>query len=186
MGDKFNIAFNTNFVASLTDTSVAMLNSWDKKGIVSPSILKSSGRGSIRLYSFKDIVEIKTVAYLRQSKISLKQIKNAIDYLKNLNFNSPLSEMVLVSNGIDILTVTQGELNGVMANWIAANKYGQRVMPFIVPIGGITQSIDDAVAHYNKRIEEAEKAEKENKLVSFEDIEETVFGVSSKVDKKRA
>ncbi|MDD3237300.1 MAG: MerR family transcriptional regulator [Candidatus Gastranaerophilales bacterium] len=187
MSDKYDIAFNTNFVASLTGASVSQLNMWDKRGLSSPSVLKSSGRGSVRLYSFKDIVEVKTIVYLRDNNISLKNIKMAIDYLKHtFDYKSPLSELVLISNGKDVLCAPQGEINDISARWIAANKNGQLVMRFMVPLGAITQTIDAAIKKYNERIEEASQEEANDELVSLKDIEESVFGVSSKVYKKRA
>lgn len=185
MEDKYNIAFNTNFVSSLTGATIAQLNIWDKKNIVSPSIMQSSGRGSIRLYSFKDIVEVKTVVYLRTNKIALADIKKAVDYLKNnFNYQSPLAETVLLSNGVDVLAAPQDKINDITAKWLAANKYGQLVMPFVVPLGAITQSIDAAIKKYNERIEEAEKEKESNELLSFDDIEEEIFGVHRKVSKK--
>ena len=182
-----NFAFNTNFVASLTGASISQLNAWDRQGIVSPSILKSSGRGSIRLYSFKDIIEAKTVAHLRANHISLKNIKLAIDYLKNtFDFNRPLAETFLLSNGVDVLCAPQSEITDVCAQWIAANKNGQLVMPFVVPLGAITQTIDAAIKKYNERIQEAEEQELNNELISFNDVEEKIFGIPNKVNKKRA
>jgi len=71
MKNKYNIAFNTKFVSSLTGASVAQLNAWDRQNIVSPSILKAEGKGSMRLYSYEDIVEAKMVYYLRNQKHSL-------------------------------------------------------------------------------------------------------------------
>lgn len=187
MEDKYNIAFNTNFVSSLTGASVAQLNLWDRKNITSPSILKSSGKGSVRLYSFKDIVEIKTVVYLRNLNIKLSEIKKAVDYLKNdFNLSAPLAETVLISNGVDILAAPQQEINSISTQWLAANKYGQLVMRFVVPLGAITHDIDSAIKKYNERIEELEQAKKNDELISFAEFEEKVFGVSSKVSKKRA
>ena len=155
MQDKYNIAFNSNFVASLTGASITQLNIWDKKGIVSPSILKSSGRGSVRLYSFRDIVAIKTVLYLRNNNIKLKDIKNAVEYLKNdFDYSQPLSEIVLLSNGKDVLAAPQQNINDITSKWLAANKFGQLVMPFVVPMGAITKNIDSAIEKYNKRIDE--------------------------------
>ena len=186
MKEKYEIAFNTNFVASLTGASLAQLNVWDKNGVVSPSILKSYGRGSVRLYSFKDIVEIKTAVYLRKTGISLKEIKRAVDYLKeNFDYNSPLSEAVLLSNGKDILAAPQDKLNDICAKWLAANRYGQRVMAFVVPLGAINQTINAAIDRYNQRIKES-VTEDPDTLVSLQDIEEEIFGVSSKIHKKRA
>ena len=186
MESNYDIAFNTNFVASLTGASIAQLNSWDKQGLVSPSILKSEGRGTIRLYSFKDIVEAKTVAYLRGTKISLADIKLAVTYLRDtFDFKSPLSELVLISNGKDVLCAPSSEINDIYSQWLAANKGGQLVMPYVVPFGAITQDINSAIKKYNERIEQAEKQDK-NKMVSLKDIEGKVFGVSGKVHRQRA
>ena len=184
MENKYEIAFNTNFVASLTGATVTQLNNWDKMGLVSPSLLKSSGRGSIRLYSFKDIVEAKTVAHLRANRISLKEIKKAVEYLKSIDYSRPLTELCLISNGVDVLCAPDSEMNDICAKWLAANKYGQLVMPFVVPLGAITQSIDEAIKLYNERIEETLQAREENKLISLEDIEGKVFGVSNKTKSK--
>ncbi len=187
MSNNYEIAFNTNFVSSLTGASVAQLNAWDKKDLVSPSILKSSGRGSVRLYSFKDIIEVKTVLYLRTNNISIPKIKLAIDYLKNnLDYRAPLSELVLLSNGKDVLCAPQSKYNDISAKWLAANKHGQLVMPFVVPLGAITQSIDAAIKKYNERIEEAESNKNDKDLVSLKDIEGEIFGISSNIYSKRA
>lgn len=187
MSKKYDIAFNTNFVSSLTGASVAQLNMWDKKGLVSPSILKSVGRGSVRLYSFKDIVEVKTVLYLRTNNIKINDIKLAVDYLKNnFDYKSPLSELVLISNGVDVLCTPQSRINDTYAKWLAANKHGQLVMPFVVPFGAITQSIDAAIKKYNERLKEAESSNANNELVSFRDVEESIFGISGKIHTKRA
>lgn len=187
MEDKYKIAFNTNYVASLTGASIAQLNDWDKKGIISPSILKSDGRGTVRLYSFKDIVAVKTVVYLRTNKVPLTEIKIAIDYLKNdFNYSSPLSEMVLLSNGKDVLAAPQQNINDISTKWMAANKYGQLVMRFVVPMGAITHDIDSAIAKYNERIKQAEDAKQNNELIPFSDLEEKLLGISNRRSKKRA
>ncbi len=189
MDDNFKIAFNTNFVSSLTGASVSQLNLWDRKGLVSPSIIKSSGRGTIRLYSFKDIIEIKTVVYLRANKISISKIELAISYLQNtFDYSSPLSELLLISNGQNVLCAPESKINinDYSAKWLAANKGGQLVMPFVVPLGAITQTIDAAIQKYNERIKEAEEQEANDSLISLEEIEESIFGVSSKINKKRA
>ena len=186
MNDKYHIAFNTNYVSSLTGASISQLNSWDRDNIVSPSILKSEGRGSIRMYSFKDIVEIRTVKYLRDNQVPLKEIKRAIDYLRNsLNFDKPLSELVLIASNHNILCTPQGNINDITSQWLAAIKYGQLVMSFMVPLGAITKDLDEAITKYTKRIDEAEEEEKNGTLIPLSNIEEKLFGVSGSNNKKR-
>jgi len=183
MENKYNIAFNTNFVSSLTGASVAQLNAWDRQGVVSPSILKADGRGSIRLYSYEDIVEVKTVSYLRNQKHSLSCIKKAVEYLKqNYNYDRPLKEASLISNGRDIILTDK--INECFTSWISANNGGQTLMEFVVPFSSIILDINKAIEHYNRRIESAEKQKAAGTLIPFENVREEYFGVSNKPDKR--
>jgi len=185
MQNKYNIAFNTNFVASLTGASVAQLNAWDRQEIVSPSILKAEGKGSIRLYSFKDIIEVKTVVYLRDNKTPLPEIKKAVNYLQTeLDFSRPLSELVLLSNGKHIFCTPDSKINDPNAKWLIPNKYGQLVFNFFVPLGAITKDITDKIKDYEARIDEAEQEREAGTLVPWEDIRGKYFEISNKNDKK--
>jgi len=177
------IAFNTSFVSSLTGASISQLNHWDKIGLISPSILQSEGRGSIRLYSYEDIIEAKTVVYLKNSKISIKIIKKAVDFIKqNFPYNRPLKELKLLSNGIVIL-FTEGDVNSIFSTWIAASRNGQLVMPFIVPFGSIVADIDKTIEHYNKRIEEAETEYDKGETISWDSLREE-YGLSNRNTKR--
>lgn len=183
MDDKYNIAFNTNFVSSLTGASISQLNAWDRQDIVSPSILRADGKGSVRLYSYEDIVEAKTVAYLRNQKHSLSCIKKAIDYLKkHYNYKRPLKEASLISNGRDIILTDK--INECYTSWVSTNKNGQTLMEFVVPFSSIVLDINEAIDHYNKRIESAQEQENEGTLIPFESVKEKYFGISSKTDKR--
>lgn len=185
MDDKYKIAFNTNYVSSLTGASVAQLNMWDRQGIVSPSILQAEGRGSIRLYSFKDIVEAKTVVYLRDNKTRLSEIRKAVDYLKNeLDYSRPLSELVLLSDGKHIFCTPGNDINSISSQWLIANKNGQLVFTFIVPLGAITKDITDKIIEYETRIDEAEEQRKNGELIPLESIREKYFGIQDKPAKE--
>ncbi|OGI02918.1 MAG: hypothetical protein A2Y25_09905 [Candidatus Melainabacteria bacterium GWF2_37_15] len=184
MNNKCKIAFNTKFVSSLTGASVSQLNSWDKSGLVKPSIVQSEGRGSIRLYSFEDIIEVKTIIYLRQTKVSMKKIKTAIEYLKKeLKYNRPLKEAKLISNGEDIL-FTYEDVNKVMKHWIAANKYGQLVFEFVVPLEFLVDDIQNKIIKYEKRLNKSEEEYKKGNTVSLDSVKEKYFGISGKVSKR--
>jgi DNA-binding transcriptional MerR regulator len=184
MNSNYKIAFNTQFVSSLTGASISQLNNWDKMDLVSPSILKSEGKGTIRLYSYEDIVEAKTVIFLKRHKHSIKLIKQAIDFIKqNFPYNRPLKDLALLANKEHIM-FTEGNINSFYSVWISANKSGQLLMPFIVPIGGIISDIDKTIEHYNKRIKSAEQQEKDGTLIPFEEIEEKYFGISNKTNKR--
>jgi len=183
MKNKYNIAFNTKFVSSLTGASVAQLNAWDRQNIVSPSILKAEGKGSMRLYSYEDIVEAKMVYYLRNQKHSLSCIKKAVEYLKqNYDYKRPLKEASLISNGRDIILTDK--INECYTSWVSTNRNGQTLMEFVVPFSAILSDINNTIEHYNKRIESAEKQKKAGTLIPLESVREKYFGVQDKLSRR--
>lgn len=184
MESKVKIAFNTQFVSSLTGASVSQLSKWDKIGLISPSILKAEGKGTIRLYSYEDIVEAKTVVHLRNNKHSLSQIYRAVKYIKeNFPYNKPLKDLALLSNGIDII-FTDKNINQICSNWISASRNGQLVMEFVVPFGCLVDEINNIIDKYNKRIEEAEKEYLAGETISWDSIKGE-YGISDRIDRKR-
>jgi len=178
--DNCKLAYNSQFVSSLTGASIAQLNNWDKLGLVQPSILKSKGKGSIRLYSFEDIVEIKTIIQLKANKISLPQIRIAVEYLKKeLDYKRPLKEAYIVSNGMHILHTDNP--SSVYSNWVAADKYGQRVLPFIViPISAIENEIKNKVLKYEKSIIQGREEYKKGETLSFDQVKDKLFNVQTR------
>jgi predicted RNase H-like HicB family nuclease len=83
------------------------LDYYDRTDLVKPSIKPASGHGSRRLYSFRDIVELKTVKALRD-QTSLQRIRKAVSFLR-LNFpdvRQPLAELRFLSDGDSIFVLT--------------------------------------------------------------------------------
>jgi DNA-binding transcriptional MerR regulator len=177
-----DIAFNTNFVSSLTGVSVNKLNYWDRTGLIKPSILKAEGRGTIRLYSFEDLVEIKTVVFLLKTGIKLPQIRLAVDYIRNeLDLSRPLKDKQLISNGKEILCTTEN-INNAFYKWVSASQYGQIVMPFVIPLDAITSDIRDKVTEITSRVEKGRKQQKEGKTISWDSVRDDY--VSDKPNKR--
>lgn len=186
MSNKTKIAFNVNFVSSLVGATIRQLFHWDKVNLVKPSILKSQGKGSIRLYSFEDIVELKTIIYLKNSGISTKRIAQAIEFIKNnYPYNKPLKDLTLYSNKKDII-FSNANPNEVRADWVAATQNGQLVCEFVVPFGSLVDDINNIIEKYNDRIDKAEQEYKNGELISAESIREKYFGkIQSGINKGR-
>ena len=92
------INYSSKWVTQVTDATLPQLNYWDKTGLVKPSIQAAVGKGIPRLYSFTDIVQIKTVVKLKDQGISLQKIRKCIAYLKAHlpEIESPLAELRLI------------------------------------------------------------------------------------------
>ncbi len=185
MGNKNTIAFNNKFVSSLTGVSVRQLNNWDKIGLIKPSVQESGGRGTSRLYSFEDIVEIKTVMWLKSQNISLNKIKLVINYLKEiLKYERPLKEAKLVTNGKEIYSTTE-DINSIYSTWFSASQHGQVVFnPIIVPLGFIIEEVENKFLKYEKRLEEGEKEYKEGKTVSLDSVRKKYIDLSRRTNRR--
>lgn len=64
------------------DVSQQTLSYWLNKGIVYPSIRRGK-KGFTSLWSFYDVLDIKTVIGLRRAGLSLQKIAKVIDWLRN-------------------------------------------------------------------------------------------------------
>lgn len=101
--------FGAKVVREITGVSRMQLQHWDRSGIVRPSIKIGAGRGSRRVYSFKDLVQLKVARRLRDEGISLQKIRKTLEYLRK-NFpdvKSPLAELRFLTNGVDIFVLTE-------------------------------------------------------------------------------
>lgn len=101
-------SYDSKKVAKVLGVTFRQLQYWDEKGIVKPSVRKASGRGTLRLYSYEDLVQLKVVKKLRDSNISLKKIKRSVDYLKSIlpSIENPLAEFSFVTDGDTIFVLT--------------------------------------------------------------------------------
>lgn len=101
--------FNTEAVAKITGLSRRQVDYWDGIHFIKPSVADARGKGSVRLYSFDDLVQLKVAKSLRENGISLQRIRKAIRYLKNNmpEVSKPLAEMRFLTDGDTIFVITK-------------------------------------------------------------------------------
>ena len=75
------------------------LDYWARTGLVTPSVRAADGSGTQRLYSFTDVVELRIIKRLLDAGVSLRQIRDAISYLRKESGGKPLSDITLMSDG---------------------------------------------------------------------------------------
>lgn len=93
--------FNTEQARQLVEASPRQIRYWDQMGLVKPSLRPAGGRGSRRLYSYMDLLALKTVARFRELNLSLQRIRRCVQYLRNNlpSVTQPLTFCVLVTDG---------------------------------------------------------------------------------------
>lgn len=77
------------------------LDYWARTDLVRPSIATAAGSGSVRLYSFRDLLVLRVVKRLLDAGISLTNIRTAVEALRNRGITD-LSGLTLVSDGVGI------------------------------------------------------------------------------------
>lgn len=124
-------AYNTIAVAKVLDVSLRKLGYWDKMNLVKPSISHASGRGSRRLYSFLDVVELRTVQALRNEGVSLQKIRKAVAFLRRELSGAmrPLADLKFITDGVSLFTLTadpqavMDALSGQLVHSIPLGRY---------------------------------------------------------------
>lgn len=81
------------------------LDYWARTELVRPSIATASGSGSVRLYSFHDLLVLRVVKRLLDAGISLANIRTAVEALRNRGVTD-LAGLTLVSDGVSIYECT--------------------------------------------------------------------------------
>ena len=132
--------FNTRTIAKILGLSIRQIDYWDRTHFVKPSVSEASGYGSIRLYSFTDLIQLKVAKTLIDKGISLQKIRKAINYLrKNMSeVKKPLSELRFLTDGETIFVITKDKK--VIIDTL---KSGQLVLS--VAIGKIIEDLEGEV-----------------------------------------
>lgn len=95
------MAFPVDLASTLTGATVNTLRRWSRHGLIQPEI--SAKRPM--LYSFRDLVALRSVCYLR-SEVSLQMIRKAIAHLPEQEFTEHLSEYKFATDGVTVVVWT--------------------------------------------------------------------------------
>ncbi|HEC96738.1 MAG TPA: MerR family transcriptional regulator [Nitrospirae bacterium] len=137
--------FNTKAVSKIAGLSVRQVDYWDRTHFIKPSEREATGYGSIRLYSFTDLIQMKVAKALLDKGISLQKIRKAITYLKkNMpEVKRPLSELRFLTDGETIFVLTRNK-----KKIIDTLKSGQVV--FSIALGDIVEDLKGEIIALQK------------------------------------
>lgn len=105
---KLNNSFNSRAVSKIIGTPIRVIDYWDRTNFIKPSINEASGYGSMRLYSFTDLIQFKVAKFLRDQGLSLQKIRKSLNYLrKHLpEIEKPLAQLRFLTDGETIFVLT--------------------------------------------------------------------------------
>jgi len=132
--------FNSKAVSKITGLSFRQIDYWDRTHFIKPTVSEASGYGSVRLYSFNDLVQLRVAKTLMDKGISLQKIRKAINYLKkNMpEIKKPLSELKFLTDGETIFVLTKDKK--VIIDTL---KSGQLV--FSIALGEIVEGLEGEI-----------------------------------------
>lgn len=137
--------FNTKAVSRITGLSTRQIDYWDRTHFIKPSVSEASGYGSVRLYSFNDLIQLRVAKTLMDKGISLQKIRKAINYLKKNTpeIEKPLSELRFLTDGETIFVLTKEK-----KMIIDTLKSGQIV--FSIALGEIIEGLKSEIIDVQK------------------------------------
>ncbi|MGD9797303.1 MAG: MerR family transcriptional regulator [Acidimicrobiia bacterium] len=110
MTDSVEAGYRGRQVCAIVGITYRQLDYWARQDLLRPSVADANGSGSQRLYSYRDIVELKVVKRLLDGGVSLQKARKAVEFLRQ-NLGADLASADLVLDGPNSLLVrTEDEL----------------------------------------------------------------------------
>jgi len=142
-------------VCKIAGITYRQLDYWARTDLVRPSVCDANGSGTQRLYSYRDLVELKVVKRLLDAGVSLQAARKAIEYLRTQLGDDVASahlviggaRTVLARDGdqiVDLLRQGQGVLNIVALGPVVDDLDAQLLE--LAPATGTEGGTADAVA----------------------------------------
>ena len=128
-------------VCAIVGITYRQLDYWARTDLVRPSLHDAAGSGTQRLYSYRDLVELKVVKSLIDSGVSLQASRRAIEYLRD-HLDQELASAHLVLQGASSVLAYSGDAI------VDLLRNGQGVLN-IVALGPVVESIDDRIVELN-------------------------------------
>jgi predicted RNase H-like HicB family nuclease len=101
-------SFNSKTVSRILGIPLRVIDYWDRTNFIKPSINEASGYGSMRLYSFADLIQFRVAKFLRDQGLSLLKIRKSLNFLrKHLpEIEKPLVQLRFLTDGETIFVLT--------------------------------------------------------------------------------
>ncbi|MGW1346520.1 DUF433 domain-containing protein [Kribbella sp. NPDC002412] len=107
------MAYRPRLAAALSGASLRQLAYWRRGSVSRDPILVPEVSARPVLYSFRDVVALRTFVYLRSERISLQRIRRALDTLQDIGRVEHLSNYRLVAEGRSVVLVPEGDASPI-------------------------------------------------------------------------
>jgi DNA-binding transcriptional MerR regulator len=129
--------FSGTKAATIVGITYRQLDYWARTDLIRPSLADASGSGSRRLYSYRDLLELRVIKSLLDAGIKLESVRTAFEYLRN-HVDTDIASAHLVISGSDVILCDGEQLIDVM------RRGGQGVLN-VLAIGGVKSDLDSTI-----------------------------------------
>jgi len=132
-------AFDSKTASRIVGVSLRQIQYWDEQGFIRPSVKTADGRGTKRLYSFSDLVQLKVVKNLGGHGLSLRKIRRCLSHLKQsfAGETAPLESLRYLTDGDKLFVLTSDRRKILQAM--------DRQFVFSLGIGSLVRELDGEV-----------------------------------------
>jgi DNA-binding transcriptional MerR regulator len=129
--------FSGKQAADVVGITYRQLDYWARTDLVRPSLADAQGSGSRRIYTYRDLLELKAIKNLLDAGIKLEAVREVFRYLRD-NLGEDVTTVNLVISGNRSVLVRSGE------EIIDLLRQGQGVLN-ILPLAGVKDEVDAAI-----------------------------------------
>ena len=130
---EFDHGYRGPLVCKIVGITYRQLDYWARTNLVRPSVCDANGSGTQRLYSYRDLVELKVIKRLLDADISLQAARKAIEYLREQLGADLASAHLVLDGGHTVLVQTGDQIVDLLRN-------GQGVLN-IVSLGPVVNDL---------------------------------------------
>ena len=133
--------FSGTKAASVVGISYRQLDYWARTDLIRPSLTDAAGSGSRRMYSYRDLLELRVIKSLLDAGIKLESVRKAFTYLR-AQADTDIATATLVISGNDVLLCDGEMLVDIV------RRGGQGVLN-VLAIGSVKTDLDASLLQFS-------------------------------------
>lgn len=132
------LGFSGTQTAKIVGITYRQLDYWARTDLIRPSLAEASGSGSRRLYSYRDLLELRVIKTLLDAGIKLEQVRNVFENLRASVGDDIAAANIVISGTTSVVLQNNDELIELM-------RSGQGVLN-ILPMAGVVAQVDSGIS----------------------------------------
>jgi DNA-binding transcriptional MerR regulator len=120
--------------AEIVGISYRQLDYWARTDLIRPSLMDAAGSGSRRLYSYRDLLELKVIKSLLDAGLKLESVRQVFEFLREQLGEDVLTANLVIQGRTSVLVRSGDELIDVL-------QRGQGVLN-VLPLAGVKEELD--------------------------------------------